>query len=66
MGDAEIIDIGSDEYISVLTQRNLKYEKISALPVALNLIKINIKKIEFLWSEFAKLGYDAKQILNKQ
>lgn len=62
-GAAEIIDIGSDEYISVLTHKNLKYDNIIELPIALNLIKINIRKIEFLWSGFAKLGYDTKQIL---
>jgi hypothetical protein len=56
MGTAEIIDIGSEEYISVLAQKQLKFEKIVSLPVALNLIKININKIEFLWSGFAELG----------
>lgn len=65
-GTAELIDIGSEEYISLLTHKGLKYEKIMKLPIALNLIKINIKTIEFLWSGFAKLGYDTKQILNIQ
>lgn len=50
------------EYISVLTQKGLNYSNITALPVNLNMIKINIKKIEFLWSQFDKLGYDKKQI----
>lgn len=62
MGTAEIIDTGSNEYISVITQKGLNYSNINALPVNLNMIKINIKKIEFLWSQFDKLGYDTKQI----
>jgi len=31
--------------------------------MALNLMKIEITKIEFLWSGFSELGYDVKQIL---
>jgi menaquinone-dependent protoporphyrinogen IX oxidase len=65
MGNAEMVDIGSGEYISVLKEKSLKYENIISLPFTLNLIKVNIKKIEFLWSEFRKLGYDAKQIFYK-
>lgn len=65
MGVAEMIEIGSDEYINVLKQNNLQLDNIISLPVSLNLIKINIKKIEFLWSDFAKLKVDLKQILYK-
>lgn len=64
-GIANIIEIGSREYISVLEKKGLNYDKIIKLPIALNLIKIEIYKIEFLWSEFAKSGYDTKQILMK-
>lgn len=63
-GVAEIVDMGSDEYISALTSRGLNIEEVILLPVALNLIKIHIKKVEFLWSGFAELGYDTKQVLN--
>jgi menaquinone-dependent protoporphyrinogen IX oxidase/uncharacterized protein YhbP (UPF0306 family) len=63
-GTAEIIEIGSDEYISAMKNRGLNIEEMISLPVALNLIKVHIKKIEFLWSAFAELGYDTKQILN--
>lgn len=62
-GTAEIINIGNDEYISVLMQKKLNYEKIKALSVNLNMIKINISVIEFIWSEFNQMGYDTKQIL---
>lgn len=64
-GIADIIEIGSREYISVLEEKGLNYDKIIKLPIALNLIKIEIYKYEFLWSGFAESGYDTKQILMK-
>lgn len=63
-GTAELIDIGTKEYHSVLKEKGLSYDKLINLDVSLNFIKINIKKVEFLWSGFSKLGYDAKQIYN--
>lgn len=62
-GRAVLVGIGSGEYKYVLEKRGLDFEKISSLPMALNLLKIEIGKIEFLWSGFGKLGYDVKQIL---
>nr|WP_315024447.1 flavodoxin domain-containing protein [uncultured Aminipila sp.] len=61
-GTAEIIDTKTDEYLSVLSYKGLDPDKIYSLPVALNLIKIHIKKVEFLWSEFSRLGYSTKQM----
>jgi flavodoxin/uncharacterized protein YhbP (UPF0306 family) len=62
-GTAEVVEIGSEEYKFILGKRNLVYEKILSLPMALNLLKIEISKIDFLWYGFGKLGYDVKQIL---
>jgi len=62
-GIAELIGIGSEEYKTVLGKRKLDYEKILSLPMALNMLKIEISKIEFLWSGFGKSGFDVKQIL---
>ncbi|MBP1744733.1 MAG: pyridoxamine 5-phosphate oxidase-related FMN-binding protein, partial [Firmicutes bacterium] len=62
-GKAGLVGIGSEEYKYVLGNRGLDFDKISSLPMALNLLKIDICKIEFLWSGFGKLGYDVKQIL---
>lgn len=64
-GEAEIIEIGSEEYLSVLKYADLDYENIVELVVELNLIKVNISKIEFLWAGFSKLGYGTKQVLYK-
>lgn len=63
-GTAEIIDIGDEEYISVLMQKNLDYDKIKSLSINLNMIKINISEIEFLYSKFNQMGYDTKQLLH--
>lgn len=62
-GEAEIIDVGSKEYCFAMQKKSLDLNNINKLPISLNLIKVNILKIEFLWSEFKKLGYDAKQVL---
>ncbi len=62
-GTAKVIEMASEEYKSILGKRKLDYEKILSLPMALNLLKIDIGKVEFLWSGFGKLGYDVKQIL---
>jgi Flavodoxin len=61
-GNAEFIDIGTDEYNSFLQQKGLNLNKIISMPIFLNLIKIKIRKIEFLWSDFSRAGYDVKQI----
>lgn len=62
-GTAEVIEMVSEEYKLILGKRKLDYEKILSLPMDLNLLKIEIGKVEFLWSGFGKLGYDVKQIL---
>lgn len=61
-GTAEIIPIGSEKYLSALEYRKIDYEKQRSMSVALNLIKITVTKIEFLWSEFVKQGLNVKQV----
>lgn len=63
-GIAELIETGSREYLDFLPLRNLKYEQILKLPVVLHLIRIRIRKMEFLWSGFQEMGVDIKQILS--
>lgn len=62
-GIAERIDIGCDEYCTVLREKGLDVNKIITMPISLHMIKITITKIEFLWSEFSRLGYEIKQIV---
>lgn len=64
-GKAEIVDIGSDEYRNILSIRKLDYNNIIKLKINMNMIKVEIKKYEFLNSDFNDLGYDANQKLEK-
>ncbi|MEN6292856.1 MAG: flavodoxin domain-containing protein [Methanobacterium sp.] len=63
-GTAEIISEDSPEYEDVLRMKGLSIDFIKRNPVKMNMIKITISKVEFLYSEFKKLGYEAKQIQN--
>jgi flavodoxin len=62
-GTAVIVEVGSEEYKLVLKERNLDFEKISSMPMALNMLKIGISKIEFLWLGYSKLGCDVRQTI---
>lgn len=61
-GRASIVEINSKEYIEALEKRGLKYNQLVNLPIRMNVVKVSVKRIEFLWSNFKGLGYDAKQI----
>ncbi|WP_321421747.1 flavodoxin domain-containing protein [uncultured Methanobacterium sp.] len=63
-GTSEIISEDTPEYEDVLRMKGLKIDFIKRNPVKMNMIKITISKVEFLYSEFKKLGYEAKQIQN--
>ena len=63
-GTSEIISEDTPEYDDVLRMKGLKIDFIKRNPVKMNMIKITISKVEFLYSEFKKLGYEAKQIQN--
>ncbi len=62
-GEAQLLEAGCTEYIKLLEQKGLTMHKLSALPAALNLIKIVPCKIELLDSRVAKKGYNVKQIM---
>lgn len=63
-GISEIIPIGTKEYYELMKQKNLTEDSLKKFHVNLNLIKVYPEKFEFMNSEFAKKGYDIKQILN--
>ena len=60
--EAEVIKPWCEEYIDVLSRKDLKIENISKLPFGMNVIKIVPNKYEFLYSKFKNLGFDSKQI----
>lgn len=62
-GEAQLVETGSPEYKRLLEYKGLAMEKISSLPIVLNLIKIVPGKMELLDSRAAKKGYNVKQIM---
>lgn len=61
-GMASIVDDNSEEYNNILAIQGIKPEQIKALTVMMNIIRVKINKIEFLYSKFKNMGYDPKQI----
>lgn len=61
-GSAHIILDDRDEYEEVIKMEGLNIDFIKNLPVNMNIIKIEIKKIEFLYSKFKESDYEPKQI----
>ena len=63
-GHADIILKDENGYEQILQLKGLNLEYIKKMPINLNVIKIKIEKIEFLYSKFKNMGYEAQQILN--
>lgn len=61
-GKASIIE-EREEYREIIRKKGLNAEFIERMPVNMNILKIKIEKIEFLYSKFKKMGYEPKQIL---
>ncbi len=62
-GEASIVD-DMNEYNKILKMRGISKDFIKSLPVDLNLIRVDMEKVEFLKSEFKKQGYSTSQVLN--
>ena len=61
-GTASIIE-NQEEYNEIIENKGLNPEFIERMPVNMNILKIKLEKIEFLYSKFKKMGYEPKQIL---
>lgn len=61
-GEASLVE-EEGEYQEVISMKGLNLDMIRNLPFNMNIIKIKIKRIEFLYSGFIKMGYGVKQIL---
>lgn len=64
-GVAKIIDIGSKEYKKIMKIKKIKEENLKNFHINLNMIRVDINKIEFLNSDFKKMGFDIKQVLKE-
>lgn len=62
-GEAEILNNYNDEYIEVAKIKEIDTSTIKNMAINLNVIKVKVKKFEFLNSDFSKKGVDIKQIL---
>lgn len=62
-GRASLVDPRDQEYQDVLRLEGHSPEKIAALPFALNMIRIEIERVEFLNADFKKMGQDVRQVL---
>ena len=62
-GTAEIIEPLTDEYMELLRFKNISVENLKKLQITMYLIKITPLRIDFLCSEFKKLGFDSRQHL---
>lgn len=62
-GRASIVDPTDQEYREVLRWEGQSPDRIAALPFAMNMIRIEMEKVEFLSAEFKKMGEEVRQIL---
>lgn len=62
-GTAELIEPMSKEYLDLLEFKKIRIESIRELPHEIHLICVTPSRIDFLWSEFKKMGYGSRQHL---
>lgn len=62
-GIARLVEPMTREYLDLLELKKIPVESLVKLPHALNAICVAPVRIDFLWSEFKKMGYDSRQSL---
>lgn len=62
-GSAEVVEPWTEEYLELLTFKKISAESLKKLSIDLYLIKIKPSCIDFLSSDFTKLGFDPRQQL---
>lgn len=61
-GTASLVE-DSAEFKDIIKMKGLNFEFIKNLPINMNILKIEILKIEFLYSKFKERGYEARQVI---
>lgn len=61
-GKAEAVT-ENDEYSKALSCRGINYEALKKYPINMNILKVKVLKVEFLFSKFKNRGFEARQIL---
>lgn len=62
-GTARLVQPMTREYLDLLELKKIPVESLVKLPHELNAICVAPVRIDFLWSEFKKKGYDSRQSL---
>jgi menaquinone-dependent protoporphyrinogen IX oxidase/nitroimidazol reductase NimA-like FMN-containing flavoprotein (pyridoxamine 5'-phosphate oxidase superfamily) len=62
-GRASLVSSRDQEHEEILRLEGQSLERITALPFALNMIRIEMERVEFLNADFKKMGQDVRQIL---
>lgn len=62
-GTAELVEPWTDEYMDLLEFKKIPAEKLKKQPVTMYLIKVTPTHIDFLCSDFKKLGLASRQSL---
>lgn len=62
-GIAELVEPWTGEYMDLLAFKKIPAENLKKLKTPLYLIKVTPTRIDFLCSEFKKLGFDSRQYL---
>ena len=60
-GTAELVEPWSVEYMDLLEYKKISAENLKKLPFTMYLIKVKPSRIDFLWSEFEKMGFASRQ-----
>ncbi len=63
MGTAEMVEPWSEAYLGVLANKKIPAENLRKLSHTMYCIKITPIRIDFLCSEFKKMGFDSRQSL---
>ncbi len=63
-GAAELTEPWSAEYTELLAFKNIPEKALRGLPNTMHLIKVTPRRIDFLNSDFKKLGFDSRQSID--
>lgn len=61
-GQAHIVPRDKPEYVEILKIKGLNPDFINKLSINLNMVKITLEKVEFLYSAFQEMDHETKQI----
>lgn len=62
LGTVTTVDHDNKEYNDILNIGGIKPEQIKNFEIMINILKVRIDKVEFLYSKFKNMGYDVKQV----